>query len=101
MPYRSIHMFSDDLREKEFFTVSAFPCEEGAQIIWIADTGSANHFCFCDTLPCDFFEGMRSCLDMRLATANGIIEPGVQLKVYLTELGSDSRFWVRKDCLSV
>ena len=42
-------------------------------MIWIADTGSANHLCSHDTLPGDVFEGMRPCPDVRLATANGII----------------------------
>ena len=76
----------------------AFPCKDGAQVIWIADTGSANHLCSYDTLPGDVFEGMRPCPDVRLATANGIIEPEGQLEVYLTDLGVDARFLVLKDC---
>ena len=43
VPDRSIHTSLDDLREEELLTAPAFPCEEGAQVIWIADTGSANH----------------------------------------------------------
>ena len=41
---------------------------------------------------------MRPCPDVRLATANGIIEPEGQLEVYLTDLGVDARFLVLKDC---
>ena len=80
------------------FTAPAFPCKDGAQVIWIADTGSANHLCSHDTLPGDVFDGMRPCLDVRLATASGIIEPEGQLEVYLTDLGVDARFLVLKDC---
>ena len=80
------------------FTAPAFPCKDGAQVIWIADTGSANHICSHDTLPSDVFEGMRPCTDVRLATASRIIEPEGQLEVYLTDLGVDARFLVLKDC---
>ena len=98
VPDRSIHTSLDDLREEELLTAPAFPCEEGAQVIWIADTGSANHLCSYDALPGDVFDGMRPCPDVRLATANGIIEPEGQLEVYLTDLGVDARFLVLKDC---
>ena len=80
------------------FTASAFPCKDGAQVIWIADTVSANYFCCRDTLPGDVFEGMRPCPDVCLATANSIIEPEGQLEVYLTDLCVDARFLVLKDC---
>ena len=80
------------------FTAPAFPCKDGAQVVWIADTGSANHFCSHDTLPGDVFEGTRPCSDVRLATASGIIEPEGQLEVYLTDLGVHARLLVPKDC---
>ena len=79
-------------------TAPAFPCKDGAQVIWIADTGSANHLCSHDTLPDDVFESMRPCPDVRLATANGTIEPEGQLEAYLTDLGVDARLFVLKDC---
>ena len=44
---------------------------------------------------------MRPRLDVRLATANGIIEPEGQLEVYLTDLGVDARFLVLKNYLQV
>ena len=84
--------------EEQLSAAPAFPCKDGAQVIWIADTGSANHLCSYDTLPGDVFDGMRPCPDVRLATANGIIEPEGQLEVYLTDLGVDARFLVLKDC---
>ena len=100
VPHRFIHTQTslDELREGEFLTAPAFPCREVAQVVWIADTRSANHFCSYDTLPGDVFDGMRPCPDMRLATANGIIEPEGRLEVYLTDLGVDARFLVLKDC---
>ena len=78
---------------------AALPCGE-AQVVWIADTGSANHLCSKETLPSDVFEGTRPCPDVRLATANGIIEPEGQLnvKVFLPVLGVDARFWAPRDC---
>ena len=41
---------------------------------------------------------MRPCLDVRLPTANGIIEPEGQLEFYLTVLEVAARFLVLKDC---
>ena len=73
VPDRSKHKSEDYVREEELFTAPAFPCEEGAQVIWIADTGSANHLCSYDALPGDIFDGMRPCPDVRLATANGCL----------------------------
>ena len=75
---------------------SALLYQGQAPVVWIADSGSANHLCADDTLP-GGIGGMRPCPDVRLATANGIIEPRCQLEVYLTDLGVDARFLVRKD----
>ena len=83
--------------EEELFTAPAFPCDEGAQIIWIADNGSAYHLCSYDTLSGNVFDGMRPCPAVRLATANGIIEPEGQLEVYLTGLEVNARFLALKD----
>ena len=79
-------------------TCAALGDEGAAQVVWIADTGSANHLCAENTMPGNVFHDIKPCPNVRLATANGIITPQGQLEVHLPSLGVDAQFLVLKDC---
>jgi hypothetical protein len=67
-------------------------------VIWIPDTGSANHFCAQGTVPEDIFKGVKPCPNIHLATAKGIFKPQGQLDIHLPDLGVDAQFFILRDC---
>ena len=76
-------------------------CEQhfAATVLWVADTGSANHLTSPAQLDAKTLRKMSACTEeIRLATANGQVSPEGEIDVHLPELGLDARLLVLKTC---
>ena len=67
-------------------------------MLWIADTGAGQHLCSADAVPSHALDGVTPCPDIRLSTANGVIDAIGELKLHLPELGIDGKFILLEKC---
>ena len=65
---------------------------------WIADAGAGQHLCSADAVPSHALDGVTPCPDIRLSTANGVIDAIGELKLHLPELGIDGKFILLEKC---
>ena len=67
---------------------SALPA--AARAVWIMDTGAGQHLCPADSLSREILEEVKPCDDIRLSTANGVINARGQVE--LSFLGASGKF---------